>query len=168
LKTKLKNRKTSSEKQTKLRTKQQEVRKQKTIETMKTRMNQIVVAALFGLIMLVGNVSAKGTEVTASSRETIIEPAMEVESWMVSEKTWGSISGLFRGNDLQLENWMVDENTWSTSDFRFTETTDESLELESWMIDGKNWQVNSPAPSENEQEADLAVESWMLNESIWN
>lgn len=131
-------------------------------------MNQIVVAALFGLIMLVGNVSAKGTEVTASSHETIIEPAMEVESWMISEETWGSTMVLSGESKLQLENWMVDENTWGTSDFSFTETIDESLELESWMIDGKNWQVTRPVPSENEQEKDLAIESWMLNESIWN
>lgn len=129
----------------KQRKQKQLVRNQKTIETMKTRMNQFVVVALFSLLMLGGNVSAKGTEIDVSGHENIEEPALLVE------------------------NWMIDANYWNTSDetINMSGDTEESLELESWMTDENTWKVSSPVVTENETEKALALESWMVDKNIW-
>jgi hypothetical protein len=130
----------------KQREQKQLVRNQKTIETMKTRINQLVVVALFALLMLGGNVSAKGTELVVSSRENVEEPA------------------------LLIENWMVDANYWNTADanVELTDAAEEGLELENWMIDGKVWNTENSVVLENETEQELAIEAWMVDENIWN
>lgn len=113
---------------------------------MKTKNNQVVAAAFFTLIMIGGNVNAKGTELNASSFETIKETALEVE------------------------NWMVNENYWNKSDVAFyiDEVAEESLELEGWMIDKNSWENQDPYIVENETDNDLNLEGWMINEYIWN
>ena len=62
---------------------------------MKTRINQLVVVALFALLMLVGNVSAKGTELDVSSLENMED------------------------SELMMEEWMIDQDFWNTTDFAF-------------------------------------------------
>ena len=113
---------------------------------MKTRMNQLVVVALFALLMLGGNVSAKGTELDVSSRESVEEPA------------------------LLIENWMIDANYWNTSDVNveMTDAVEESLKLENWMTDENVWNVANPVVLENETEQKLALENWMVDENVWN
>ena len=129
----------------KQREQRQLVRNQKTIETMKTRINQFVVVALFTLLMLGGNVSAKGTELDASSLENVEEPA------------------------LVIEDWMINANYWNASDaIDMSDATEKSLELENWMTDENTWNVNNPVVTENETEQTLALESWMVDENIWN
>ena len=129
----------------KQREQKQLVRNQKTIETMKTRMNQLVAVALFALLFLGGNVSAKGTESDVSSLENIEEPA------------------------LLMEDWMINANYWNASDaiFEMSDATEESLELENWMVDENTWEVYSPVVLENETEQKLAFEPWMVDENVW-
>ncbi len=146
----------------------QSLRKQKTTETMKTRTNQFVIAAITGLIILAGSVSAKGTGVTASSHEPIIEKALEVESWMINEANWDFATAHFEEESLQLETWMLDEKSWDKWEFGFAETADENLLLESWVIDDEKWAGNEPLNLQNEPERDIMIESWMLNENVWN
>ena len=112
---------------------------------MKTRINQLVVAALFALIMLVGNVSAKGTEINASSHENIVESSLEMEDWMVNENCWNSAEDAFYFFEIEdesfaLESWMTDVNTWIFSSLEYLETeTDQELSFESWMIKKNVW-----------------------------
>lgn len=129
----------------KQREQKQVVRNQKTIETMKTRMNQFVVVALFSLLMLAGNVSAKGTESDVSSLENIEEPA------------------------LLIEDWMINANYWSTSDgiFEMTDATEESLELENWMINENTWEVENAVFNVTDKEQKLAFEPWMVDKNVW-
>ncbi|MBT3385726.1 MAG: hypothetical protein HN778_05550 [Prolixibacteraceae bacterium] len=112
---------------------------------MKTKINQLMVSAIFALIMLVGNVSAKGTEISALSLEIIEEPALEMEDWMVNENCWEAA-----------------ENT-----FYFFDIEDEKLTLESWMVDTKTWIINSIEYLKTETENELLFESWMINKSVW-
>lgn len=146
----------------------QSLRKQKTTETMKTRMNQFAIAAITGLIILAGSVSAKGTGVTASSHETIIEKALEVESWMINEANWDFVSTHFGEENLQLESWMLDEKNWDKQEFGFAGIADENLLIESWVIDDEIWAVHKPLNFQNETERDIMIEPWMLNENVWN
>ncbi len=113
---------------------------------MKTRMNQLVVVALFALLMLGGNVSAKGTEANVSSLGNVEEPA------------------------LLIEDWMIDSNYWNASglNFEMSDVTEESLKLEDWMISEDNWKVKPVSVFEGtDNEQKLAFESWMIDENVW-
>lgn len=113
---------------------------------MKTKISQVVTAVFFTLLLIGGNVNAKGTELVASSHENIKESALEVE------------------------DWMINDNYWNTSDAAFfiEEVAEENLKLESWMINKFSWDKQSVCFIENEFENDLNLESWMVNENIWN
>lgn len=113
---------------------------------MKTRINQLVVVALFTLLMLGGNVSAKGTELTVSSLENMEE------------------------SELVMESWMIDQNFWNTNDvaFEVVNITEESLELENWMVDNKLWKQHRPHFKHSEMDKKLSLESWMVDEKVWN
>jgi len=109
---------------------------------MKTRISQLVAITLFSLILLVGNVNAKGTEKYASNHENIEA-------------------------SLELENWMINDDFWNVNcPFKFVNANEESLELESWMTNDKTWKLVNTFDTEKEQT--LAIEPWMTNESIWN
>jgi len=108
-------------------------------------MNQLVVAALFALLMLGGNASAKGTELNVSSLENIEEPALLIEDWMVNANYWNASDAVFEMSDvteesLKLENWMVNENTWKVENEVSTETdSEQALVFEPWMVDENVW-----------------------------
>ena len=55
---------------------------------MKTRINQVAVAAIFALLFIGGNSYAKGTGLIASRLKTIEEPALKMENWMTNDETW--------------------------------------------------------------------------------
>ena len=137
--------KTILENKRKRRKQKQLVRNQKTIETMKTRINQLVVVALFTLLMLGGNASAKGTELYVSSLENVEEPVLLVEDWMTNTDYWNTSEAIIDMSDV----------------------TEVSLELESWMTDENTWEVISPVISENEAECTMALEPWMVDENVW-
>jgi hypothetical protein len=110
---------------------------------MKTRMNQLAVAALFAFLLLGTSVSAKGTETNVSSLENIEETTLQLESWMVNENFW---------------------NREATIEFEIV--LEKSLELEDWMVYNENWVVNR-VNFEEEKESSMELESWMVNKNIW-
>lgn len=116
----------------------------KTIENMKTRITKITTIALLGLFILMGNVNAKGTEISASGHENI-------------ETT------------LDLENWMINDSFWDTEDHLIVDQEREvSLGLENWMTNENTWVVENKIDLKTETEQSLTFEPWMTNESIWN
>ena len=109
---------------------------------MNKRISQLAAITLFSLILLVGNVNAKGTEIAASSHE-VVETTLELENWMINDNLWET------NNILGLEN-----------------ANEESLELESWMTNDEAWELENTFETEKEQP--LVIEPWMTNENIWN
>lgn len=110
---------------------------------MKTSMKQLAAGTFLALLLLVGNVNAKGTEVSAINRET--------------ETT------------LQVENWMIDESIWdetSFTNYEIAQETETGLELEDWMTSEETWKSNNIFNVETEVE--LVVENWMTSDNIWN
>lgn len=132
---------------------------------MKTRFNQILLLALISFFLLAGNVNAEGTErTTASSLETLIEPALELENWMVDEYYWmaSDISGIQYENTLNLEDWMVNAEYWSapSADYQMEEATN----VEDWMVNAPFFAVETI----NNAETELGIESWMVNANFWD
>lgn len=113
---------------------------------MKTAMKQLTAGTLLAFLLIVGNVRAEGTEIKASSLETVTETKLEIESWMTDERIWNE-KITPRVNEvseevLQIENWMTDENTWikSSVPVKTIETESEnSLNLEDWMTSDDIW-----------------------------
>lgn len=167
--------KTKFQKTRKIERKQKQlIRKQKNIETMKTRINQVAVAAIFTLLFIGGNSYAKGTELIASSMKTIVEPALEMENWMTDDATWNKANTAYvfeeaTEGSLVLESWMTNENTWANFGVgNFENEVESSLVLESWMTNEEFWQTESFTFSETENDNDLVLESWMVNDKTWN
>ena len=78
---------------------------------MKTQMNKFVFMLAIAVIALTG-INAK-----ASSRVVIteVEPAMEIENWMVDETFWNKeMSNIEPASEkeLAIEGWMIDEKYW--------------------------------------------------------
>ncbi len=110
---------------------------------MKTTMKQMAAGTILALIIITGNVQAKGTEVKTSNIETV-ETALE------------------------LENWMIDDNVWNKRTLTWVaEETDENLRLESWMTNELTWEVNNSAKTVIEKENTLELENWMIDTNIW-
>ncbi len=108
-------------------------------------MNQLVAVALFTLLFLGGNVSAKGTESDVSSHENSEEPALLIEDWMINANYWNASEAIFEMSD----------------------ATEESLELENWMLDENTWRVENVISTETDNEQKLAFEPWMVDENVW-
>ncbi len=109
---------------------------------MKTTINKLTAVAIFAFLLLAGNVSAEGNDVTASSLENMTE------------------------STLQLENWMTDATLWDVTSFGTIAVEEEAeLEMEDWMLNDATWNIAlSPV---NETEEALHVEAWMTNDNIW-
>jgi len=136
-------------------------------ENMKTTVKQLTAGTIIALLLLVGNSYAKGTEAKASSHENI-ETSLQIEKWMTNEVIWNSttetISTINQESDsgLELENWMTSTETWNLNN-NFVEETESGLEIECWMTSEETWNVEK-----TDAEKQLAVEGWMINDSIWN
>jgi len=136
-------------------------------ENMKTTVKQLTAGTIIAFLLLVGNVNAKGTEAKASSHENS-ETSLQIEKWMTNEVIWNSttetISTINQESDsgLELENWMTSTETWNLNN-NFVEETESGLEIECWMTSEKTWNVEKTVA-----ETELAVEGWMINDSIWN
>lgn len=137
-------------------------------------MNQVVAAAILTLLFIGGNVHAKGTEIIASSLETIEEPAMIVENWMVDETYWNTANAAYvfdvaSDKNLDLESWMINEKIWKNAGLNASETEVEAgLNLESWMIDATRWGKEVFNYQEKQIENGLVLEAWMTDENTWN
>lgn len=115
---------------------------------MKARLTQIILATFLIVILIGGNVNAKGTELTiVSGLENIVESELKVEDWMVNENNW---------------------NTINSDTYIFTEYSEESLKVECWMLDQSNWVNDNFDYSIAEAENMLMLEDWMVNEIYWN
>jgi hypothetical protein len=134
---------------------------------MKTTVKQLTAGTIIALLLLVGNVNAKGTEAKASGHENI-ETSLQIEKWMTNEVIWNSttqtISTINQESEtsLELENWMTNAETWNFNN-SFVEETEAGLEIEAWMTNTETWNVEIAA-----DETKLAVEGWMINDRIWN
>lgn len=137
---------------------------------MKTRNNQLVALAVFAFLFLVGNVSAKGTETSASSHENIEEQALEIENWMMNESNWNTADFAYElmvevEEEMQLKNWMINDSNWDAfyNSELLTDVQEDEIHLENWMTDKWVWMV----PEKAEKEADLVTEAWMENDNVW-
>jgi len=137
-----------------------ESKKQLNTENMKTRISQLV-AALFFVIVVAGNVNATEHDVKASSHENI-ETALEFENWMMDEDVWNTSNIHYAEaveETLEMKNWMTNEIVW--------EVQSTAMVLENWMINNSIWEVESATEFKTETEQVLAMEQWMVNENIW-
>ena len=137
---------------------------------MKTTIKHLLGAAFLTLIFLGGNVNAKGTEVTVSGHENIIEETLILEDWMVNENYWNYSDSEFEivelnDEELYLEDWMTNETLWNKS--YFTEIEGETLALEGWMFDEENWNTKIEVDFEEEVEPVATLENWMINDLVW-
>ena len=133
---------------------------------MKTTMKQLTASTFIALLLLVGNVNAKGTEAKASRHENI-ESSLQLENWMTDEAIWNTNTARFTElvqeteTTLEFENWMTNSETWN-SIYNFVEETETGMSLENWMMNEKVW--NSEAM---DSETELKVENWMTDNNIW-
>ncbi len=127
---------------------------------MKTRISQLV-AALFFVFVLAGNVNATAHDVKASSHESI-ETILAIENWITDENVWSTsdFGVVVAEANLEMENWMTNQFVWDVQS--------QELALENWMTDKNIWEVESAMQVETIKEKDLAMEQWMLNENIWD
>jgi len=133
---------------------------------MKTTMKQLAAGTFIAFLLLVGNVNAKGTEVKASSHESI-ESALQLEKWMTDETIWNTNS--FNNTEfvqetetsMELESWMTSNEVWNLNT-NFVEETEAGLELENWMTCDKVWKVENA-----NIEPELKIESWMTDSNLW-
>lgn len=110
---------------------------------MKTIISQLAAITLFALIILVGNVNAKGTELEFFNMP-VIEENLELEDWMTNEIFWTNEATIF-----------------------FEQESDDNLIMEEWMISEKNWELETNIVLEKETENELVIEPWMINHIIW-
>lgn len=135
-------------------------------ENMKTTIKQLAAGTFIALLLLAGNVNAKGTRAKTLNQET--EKSLQLEKWMTDESVWNSNStfnfeiGLEKETGLSLENWMTKADVWNLNN-NFTAETERSMELENWMTSEEIWNVENKT-----EETELALENWMVNENVWN
>jgi hypothetical protein len=110
---------------------------------MKTKVNQMVLTAIFAFIIISGNVNA-------TEKEAIVVSGLEI----IAE------------TKLELENWMVNDTYWVRS--ATEHVLEENLILEAWMIDEDNWNVPATEQILVEAEKQLMLENWMTSNSFWN
>ena len=116
------------------------------MKTIKLSIKQIVVAAFLALLILAGNVSAKGTETGfASSLENSVESELTIEDWMVNDNHWN----------------VVEQSV-------FYVESDKSLNIENWMTDASYWNHEVVTYTETDKEDEIKIENWMINEKFWN
>ena len=67
---------------------------------------------------------------------------------------------------------MTDESVWNINNtgnsFETEQATDPVLKIESWMLDEKLFNSESFEIQPVEIEAPVKMESWMVNEKYWN
>lgn len=130
---------------------------------MKTIIKQLAAGTFLALLLLAGTASADGTEIKASSHETI-ETTLQLEDWMTNESYWNTNTAaadyqVEAENTMELENWMTTASTWEVNN-QFAPETEAALSLENWMTNTAVWM-------QYETEAALEMEDWMTNQKVW-
>jgi len=132
---------------------------------MKTTMKQLAAGTFIALLLLVGNVSAKGTEAKASGRESS-ETILRVEKWMTDEFLWNTNSvnitefALETETTMEIENWMINSEIPNPG-FGFAEEIETGMQFENWMTSDATWNVIY-----TDNDTALTVESWMTENNI--
>lgn len=133
---------------------------------MKTRI-YLTAIALITLITWSGNVNAYGNKCKASGHEKLEDVVLNVESWMVNEKTWNYSEAVISTSEmeaaLEIENWMV-----NSFNFETLVNSYETIEIESWMINSEIWDSEKVTSVETVAENNLVVENWMTDNVRWN
>jgi len=117
------------------------------MKTIKLSIRQLVIASFLTILILGGNVSAKGTETKfASSYENSVEQELKIEDWMINDNHWNvadeSFVYLEQDKSLNLESWMMEDDYWKPSNIKNVESFDEKeLKIENWMINGEFWKM---------------------------
>lgn len=139
---------------------------------MKTTIRQTAAGTIITMLLIVGSVSAKATELRTAVLN-INETSLQLENWMTDEIIWDSNS--FKTADLPLEskteremrlkNWMTSNNAWNLNQ-QIVLVAEPELELENWMTSNSLWNINQEIILDAEPE--LEVEDWMTNEAMWS
>lgn len=133
---------------------------------MKATVKQFAAGTFIALLLLVGNVNAKGTETVTTSTENM-EVTLSMEAWMTDETIWNTTSinlaDFVEETEaaLELENWMTGAGSWSIN-FEIAQEVEAGLELENWMTNETTWNFISI-----EKELNLTIQPWMISKTIW-
>lgn len=109
---------------------------------MKTKVNQMMLVAVFAFILISGNVDATGKEaIVVSGLENMMETKLELENWMVNDTYWVRAEKVQEMEEsLVIEAWMVEEENWNVPAFEeYVVEADKQLELENWMTSNILW-----------------------------
>lgn len=112
-------------------------RKFKTLIKMKTR-NLIFTLAITAGMIASSNVFAIdpisfSTDMAVSKTEMIVEKDIKVQDWMLTADFDAAKTGVSSEKSLVLENWMIDGN-WSKNNNVSKNTPEAELKVESWML----------------------------------
>lgn len=129
---------------------------------MKTKILTIALIAVFvSTLSTTAKDSKTEMKVASSLENTIIEPALKVESWMTDNALWNVSlmlkSEVLEDDILSVEPWMLDNTNWG--EYRFV--TEKKLSVEPWMLDSNNWKT------EIVKDEPLTVQSWMTDSNNW-
>ena len=112
---------------------------------MKTQINREIILALFILMMNYENANSKENKSKFFSMpEKAADSVMQVEDWMLNEKTWNrQISAdefaIVKEDQLLLEDWMVNDKLWSGTIDNDEKVKDKKLKVEDWMVNSVYW-----------------------------
>ena len=132
---------------------------------MKTTVKQLAAGTFITIILFVGNGKAEAKEIKASGCE-IMETVLQLEDWMIDEANWNTNTVNMvefiqeTEAELELEDWMANAELWNVY-YSFVEEVESALELEDWMIGDGAWNM-----ADTENELEITVEPWMLNENF--
>ena len=110
--------------------------------------------------------STKAISAESFTMEAETEKGLEVESWMTNETFFSNNFKVAEemDKDLKLEGWMIRATNSGAAMNTIQDETEQTLKVEDWMINEANFNsVNAIA----EQDAELDLESWMVEDSIF-
>ncbi|MCL3779686.1 hypothetical protein EMN47_04695 [Prolixibacteraceae bacterium JC049] len=119
---------------------------------MKTYFRKLSIALFFGVFSILAvNAYAKelkrlaNTATIASFEIEEMEPAMEIQAWMLTDLFWSPSSVMMTAlvdepePQIQIEDWMSNDSLWGTLASVDSEDEEESMEIEEWMTDNTLW-----------------------------
>jgi len=135
---------------------------------MKTTVKHLAAGTFLTMLLTLGIVNAKGTELKALGAESI-ETSIQLENWMTDETIWKTnpyltvefAVGAETEAEVELESWMTSSETWELNNQIFT-VSEIDLELENWMTSEDMWNLNQTAIEE-----ELTLENWMVDDEMW-
>jgi len=136
--------------------------------TMKTTVKHLAAGTFLTMLLTLGTLNAKGTELRASGAEAI-ETSIQLENWMTDERIWKTnpylsievaIEAETEG-EAEIETWMTSADAWELNN-QLSTVTEIDMELESWMTSEDMWNLNETAIEE-----ELTLENWMIDVEVW-